>query len=343
MKSIDSYFRAAVDAGASDIHLIAGQVPMMRIDGQLSPLESSMLPAQELKKAVEALMTTDQKKQFDQEQDLDIGYDIKGHRFRLNIHIQGGSIGLAARSIPKDIPPPQELLLSDTVQRFADLNDGLVLVVGPTGSGKSTTIASLVESINLSRKAHIITIEDPIEFTFNNKEAIIEQREVGIDTPTFASALKHVLRQDPDVIVVGEMRDPETISTVLTAAETGHLVFSTLHTSSTAEAIERIVDVFEGAKQRQVLIQLGSVLRGVVFQELVPKVGGGRVAVREVLVNTPAISNVIRENNISQIKSILQTNKKDGMIPKEAAITQLVKDNLISADTANAVTSGTHV
>lgn len=343
MKSIDSFFKTAIEAGASDVHLIAGQSPMMRVNGELSEIDSTTLPAGELKKAVESLMSADQKKRFETNLDLDIGYDMKGSRFRLNIHMQEGSVGLAARYIPKDIPSGKDLMISETVQNFANLSDGLVLLVGPTGSGKSTTIASLVESINLNRKAHIVTIEDPIEFTFEDKESIIEQREVGIDTPTFASALKHVLRQDPDVIVVGEMRDPETISTVLTAAETGHLVFSTLHTSSTAEAIERIVDVFDGAKQRQVLIQLGAVLRGVVAQELLPKSGGGRVAVREVLVNTPAVSNLIRENNIAQIKSVLQTNAKDGMVPMESALKQLVKDDLISKDTAAAVTAGTYV
>lgn len=340
MKSIDTYFKAAVEAGASDIHLIVGEAPTMRIDGVLTEIDDTPLPKTELTKAVMALMSTDQKALFEETKDVDLGYETGDARFRLNIHMQEGAIGLAARYIPGDIPSTEELLISETIAQFAQLQHGLVLLVGPTGSGKSTTIASLVESINLQRKAHVVTIEDPIEFTFEDKEAVIEQREVGIDTPTFASALKHVLRQDPDVIVVGEMRDPETIATVLTAAETGHLVFSTLHTASTAEAIERIVDVFEGPKQRQVLIQLSAVLRGVVAQILLPKAGGGRIAAREVLINTPAVANLIRENNISQIKSVLQTNAKDGMVPLDVAVKQLQKEKLIDKDIATAFESG---
>lgn len=343
MKQITSYFTQAIEAGASDIHLIAGEIPTMRIDGRLQNIEDGVLPSGELEKAILALLNAEQKKRFAEQQDLDMGFESSGSRFRLNIHMQQGGIGLAARYIPADIPTPADLSLSETIQGFANKKDGLVLLVGPTGSGKSTTIASLVESINQSRKAHVVTIEDPIEFMFEDKESVIEQREVGIDTPTFASALKHVLRQDPDVIVVGEMRDPETIATVLTAAETGHLVFSTLHTSSTAEAIERIVDVFDGAKQKQILIQLGAVLRGVVAQVLLPKAGGGRVAAREVLVNTPAVGNLIRENNIAQIKSVLQTNAKDGMVPMEVSVKELTKADLIEKEVAEAFAAGIHV
>jgi twitching motility protein PilT len=206
--------------------------------------------------------------------------------------------------------------------------------VGPTGHGKSTTIASMVEEVNKTRKAHIITIEDPIEFVFEDKESLIEQREVGTDTKSFGAALKHVLRQDPNVIVVGEMRDPETIATVLTAAETGHLVFSTLHTSSAAEAVERIVDVFEGSKQKQILIQLASVLRGVVAQQLLPAIDGTQTVAREILVNTPAVSNLIRENNIAQIESAIQTGAKEGMITMDNSLKALVKEGLIDKEVA---------
>jgi twitching motility protein PilT len=211
----------------------------------------------------------------------------------------------------------------------------LILVTGPTGCGKSTTIASMIEEINKTRKAHIITVEDPVEFVFEDKKSLIEQREIGTDTKSFASALKHVLRQDPNVIFVGEMRDPETIATVLTAAETGHLVFSTLHTPSAAEAVERIVDVFEGSRQKQVLIQLSTVLRAVVAQQLLPAKDGGRVAAREILVNTPAISNLIRENSITQIKSAIQTGAKDGMVTMENSVKQLLKDGWITEDVAD--------
>jgi twitching motility protein PilT len=340
MKSIDTYLSAAVAAQASDIHLIGGEFPTMRINGELTPIEEKELTASTLETAVMGLMSSKQKEKFDIEKEADFAYEVDGNRFRMNAHLQQGMIGLAARFIPKDIPSPEVLQFSETISSFANFTDGLVLLVGPTGSGKSTTIASLVEEINKTRKAHIITIEDPVEFVFQNKQSLVEQREVGTDTPTFASALKHVLRQDPDVIVVGEMRDPETIATVLTAAETGHLVFSTLHTSSTAEAVERIVDVFEGPKQRQVLIQLSSVLRGVVAQHLLPGVDGTRVAAREVLVNTPAVSNLIRENNIAQIKSVLQTGARDGQLPMEMAIKQLVKEKQISSEIAELYMSG---
>jgi len=265
---------------------------------------------------------------------LDFGLEHAGARFRINIHQQEGKIGLAARLIPKNIPTPEELRFEPVLKDFSNLLDGLVLIVGPTGHGKSTTMASIIEEINKSRKAHIITIEDPIEFVFEDKKSLIEQREVGSDTKSFATALKHVLRQDPNVILVGEMRDPETIATVLTAAETGHLVFSTLHTSSAAEAIERIVDVFDGAKQKQVLIQLGTVLRGVVAQQLLPKKNGGRVVSREILINTPAVANLIKEYNIAQIQSAIQTGVKDGMSTMENSIKQLVKEGLVDESVA---------
>jgi len=241
-------------------------------------------------------------------------------------------MGMSARLIPKEIPGMDALRFEPALRDAIGLLDGLVLVVGPTGNGKSTTLASMVEEINMTRKAHIVTVEDPIEFMFDDKKSLIEQREIGNDTPSFASALKHVLRQDPDVIFVGEMRDPETIATVLTAAETGHLVFSTLHTSSAAEAIERIVDVFEGAKQKQVLIQLAAVLRIVVAQQLIPTTEGTLIAAREILINTPAVSNLIRENNISQIPSVLQTNAKEGMVSMKHAVELLEKEGLIDAE-----------
>lgn len=239
---------------------------------------------------------------------------------------------MSARLIPEKIPSPEELHFESTLMEIPKLLDGLVLVTGPTGCGKSTTIASIVEEINKIRKTHIITIEDPIEFLFADKKSLIEQREVGEDTKSFATALKHVLRQDPDIIFVGEMRDPETIATALTAAETGHLVFSTLHTNSAAEAVERIVDVFEGAKQKQVLIQLAAVLRYIVAQQLVPAKDGGRVPAREILINTPAIANLIRENHIGQIKSSIQTGAKDGMVTMENSLKELSKEGWIGKE-----------
>ncbi|MBT4121094.1 MAG: PilT/PilU family type 4a pilus ATPase [Candidatus Magasanikbacteria bacterium] len=329
MKSIKSYFDLAIGKGASDLHLVSGERPTLRVDGNLVDIEDKDLPEKELETGLLSLLSAEQKKKYQEELELDFGYQDKDMRFRVNLHQQQEKIGMAARLIPHDIPSPEDLRFESILNDFTNLLNGLVLVVGPTGHGKSTTLASMIEEINKTRKAHIITIEDPIEFLFEDKESMIEQREVGTDTKSFAAALKHVLRQDPNVILVGEMRDPETIATVLTAAETGHLVFSTLHTSSAAEAIERIVDVFDGAKQKQILIQLSAVLRGVVSQQLIPTKDGKRVAAREILVNTPAISNLIRENNIAQIPSSIQTGMKDGMSTLENSLKQLVKEDLI--------------
>jgi len=334
MKTIKEYFVLAKKKGASDVLLASGSKPAIRVEGDLVDLENEPLTKKELEIAFDEFLTATQKKQFAEELELDISFETKDGRLRVNIHQQEGGLGLAARLIPEEIPSPDDLRLEPAIREFTNLLDGLVLVVGPTGHGKSMTIASLVEEINKNRKAHIVTIEDPIEFSFKEKKSIIEQREVGTDTKSFAAALKHVLRQDPNVILVGEMRDQETIATVLTAAETGHLVFSTLHTSMAAEAVERIVDVFEGAKQKQILIQLGAVLRGVVAQQLIPKKGGGLVAAREILISTPAVANLIKENNIAQIQSVIQTGAKEGMISMENSIKELLKENLIDKETA---------
>ena len=332
MKSIKSYFDLAIEKGASDLHLVAGEKPTLRVNGNLEDIDDKDLPEKELETDIFGLLNPEQKEKFKEEMELDFGFGEKEFRFRINLHMQEGKIGMAARLIPHEIPSPEDLRFEPILKDFTNLLNGLVLVVGPTGHGKSTTLASMIEEINKTRKAHIVTVEDPIEFLFQDKESMIEQREVGTDTKSFAAALKHVLRQDPNVILVGEMRDPETIATVLTAAETGHLVFSTLHTSSAAEAVERIVDVFEGHKQKQVLIQLAAVLRGVVSQQLIPTKDGKRVAAREILVNTPAVSNLIRENNIAQIPSSIQTGVKDGMITLENSLKQLVKDGLIDEE-----------
>ncbi len=335
MKTLPSYFEQAIAAHASDVHLVTGAQPLMRVDGELTVIEDVALQDKELESAISELLTAEQKKRYEDELELDLSYELKGERFRINIHQEEGHIGLAARLIPPEIPDIESLRFEPALKEFMTLMDGLVLVVGPTGHGKSTTLAAMVEEINKTRKAHIITIEDPIEFVFQEKQSLIEQREVGVDTKSFAAALKHVLRQDPNVILVGEMRDPETIATVLTAAETGHLVFSTLHTSSAAEAVERIVDVFDGPKQKQILIQLGSVLRGIVAQQLVPKIGGGRVAAREILINTPAVSNLIKENNIAQMRSAIQTGAKDNMVSMENSLKALVDEGLVDKDTAS--------
>jgi len=336
MKPIKTYFQFAIQKGASDIHLVGGEKPTIRVEGKLAAFQQHELSGEELEKEVFSLMSDDQKARFQESLELDMSHDVDGVRFRVNIHRQQEQIGLAARLVPNIIPTPDEIDFEDVAKKLTSFQNGLILVVGPTGHGKSTTIASMIEQINQTRKAHIVTIEDPIEFVFEDKKSLIEQREVGTDTHTFAEALKRVLRQDPDIILVGEMRDPETIATVLTAAETGHLVFSTLHTSTAADTIERIVDVFEGAKQKQALIQLGSVLRGVVAQQLLPTVDGKRVAAREVLYNTPAVGNLIRENNIGQINSVIQTNIRKGMISMEKSVRALLEKGVIDEEVAKA-------
>lgn len=327
--NLEVFFQTAVQQGASDLHLVGEEKPVIRIDGALSDLQDTVLDNAELTSALFSLLSDAQQKTFEQTHELDFAVTLGGARFRINLHQQSGNIGMAARYIPSHIPSPEVLRFEDALLQAKDLRDGLVLVVGPTGSGKSTTLASLIEQINQTEKRHIITVEDPIEFLFEDKLSLIEQREIGTDSASFGEALKHVLRQDPDVILVGEMRDAESIATVLTAAETGHLVFSTLHTSKAAEAIERIVDVFEGDKQRQILTQLASVLRIVVAQDLYEKKGGGRIAAREIFVNVPASANQIRQNNITQIDSTIQTGAAEGMISKDRAIAQLVEEGLI--------------
>ncbi len=332
MLNLKAYFKEALKKDASDLHLVGGELPTLRIEGELQEIDKKPLANKELETAILGLLSKDQATKYSEEKELDFSYEFDGVRFRVNLHQEQDNIGLAARVIPAEVPTPEDLHFEPTLLEFGKLLDGLVLVTGPTGCGKSTTIASLIEEINKTRKAHIVTIEDPTEFVFKDKKSLIEQREVGRDTKSFASALKHVLRQDPNVIFVGEMRDPETIATVLTAAETGHLVFSTLHTSSAAEAIERIVDVFEGGKQKQVLTQLSSVLRGVVAQQLIPAKDGGRAPAREILINTPAVANLIRENSISQIKSAIQTGAKDGMVTMENSIKQLIKEGWVTEE-----------
>jgi len=331
---IDKYFKEAIKQDASDVHLIGGESASLRFEGEIKNIEEGKIDNEELETAVMSILKKKQKETYQKTKELDFAYVVDDIRFRVNIHQQTGKIGLSARLIPSEIPSPEDLHFEKSLLEVPKLLDGLVLITGPTGCGKSTTIASLIEEVNKQRKSHIVTVEDPIEFLFHNKKSLVEQREVGSDTDSFASALKHVLRQDPDVIFIGEMRDPETIATALTAAETGHLVFSTLHTNSASEAIERIVDIFEGAKQKQILVQLASVLRIVVSQQLVPAKDGGRVPAREILVNNSAVSNLIRENHVSQIKSTIQTGAKEGMITMENSLKQLLKEGWITEDIA---------
>lgn len=335
MLELKSYFKEAMKQEASDLHLVGGELPMIRVEGELKELEDKPLSNKDLLAGISELLTKEQQARYAEEKELDFGYAIDDVRFRVNLHQQMENVGLSARVIPSAIPTPQDLRFEPALMEMTKLLDGLVLVTGPTGCGKTTTIASMIEEINKTRKAHIITIEDPIEFAYEDKKSLIEQREIGVDTKTFANALKYVLRQDPNVILVGEMRDPETIATVLTAAETGHLVFSTLHTPTAAEAVERIVDVFEGSKQKQILIQLSSVLRAVVAQQLLPSKDGGRVPAREILISNAAIANLVRNNEIGQIKSAIQTGAKDGMETMENSIKKLVKEGWVTEEVAS--------
>lgn len=334
MKAIKQYFAYAIKKEASDLHLVGDEKPAIRVNGLLEDVEAGEIADAELRTAVNSLLSKEQKEKFAEEMELDFSFALDGGRFRINIHQQEGKIGLAARRIPKEIPTPEDLDFLPAMRELPKLYDGLVLVTGPTGSGKSTTIAAMIEMINQERKAHVVTIEDPIEFQFVDKKSLIEQREVGIDTKSFHEALKRALRQDPNVIYVGEMRDPETISAALTAAETGHLVFSTLHTPSAAEAVERVVDVFEGFKQKQILVQLAAVLRAVVAQQLMPGKDGKLVVAREILINTPAASNLIRENKIAQIESVIQTGASEGMVTLASDVERLIKEGKIESEVA---------
>jgi twitching motility protein PilT len=323
--------------GASDLHVTANAAPMLRVDGGLSPVAgASVWSAEKVRGALLSLLSPDQIARFEEHLELDLAYTLSASaRFRVNMYQQRGAIGAAFRLIPTTIKTLEQLGVPDSVARFATLPRGLVLVTGPTGSGKSTTLAALIDLVNRSRADHIVTVEDPIEFMHGNKRSLVNQREVGHDTHSFAAALKHVLRQDPDVILVGEMRDLETISVALTAAETGHLVFATLHTQSAASTIDRVIDVYPPHQQDQVRTQLSATLQGVVSQTLVKKAqGNGRVVATEVLVTTPAIANLIREGKGYQITSSMQAGRELGMHTMDQHLAQLVDEGQISRDSA---------
>jgi twitching motility protein PilT len=305
-----------IQRGASDLHVTAGNPAMIRVDGDLvkSRVGQALTPKDTLTLAY-SILTENQKKRFEVEDELDFSFGVQNlSRFRGNVYKQRGCVAMAIRQIPYEIVPLAKLGMPPILGKLAELPRGLVLVTGPTGSGKSTTLAAMVDKVNRERKGHIITIEDPIEFIHRHQNCIINQREVGADTQSFTSALKYALRQDPDIVLIGEMRDLETIGAAVSIAETGHLVFATLHTNSAAESINRIVDAFPAHQQSQIRSQLAFVLEGVITQTLVPKAKGkGRVCAVEVMVCTPAISAVIRDNKIHQIYSLMQAGKKHGM------------------------------
>lgn len=334
--ALDEALIAMLEAGASDLHLTSGAPPMLRTSGSLRPLEGfAMMTPDGLRRSMYSILTQRQREKFEAELELDFAYAVRGQaRFRVNMYQQRDSVGAAFRIIPYEIKPLEALGVPPVVGSFAGLPRGLVLVTGPTGSGKSTTLASVIDLANRTREDHIMTVEDPIEFLHRHKKSLVNQREVGADTHSFANALKHVLRQDPDIILVGEMRDLETISVALTAAETGHLVFATLHTQDAAQTIDRIIDVFPSAQQGQVRTQLAGAIQGVVCQTLCKKsVGKGRVVATEVLVATPAIRNLIREGKTHQIYSAMQAGAQQGMHTLDQHLADLVRSNKISYET----------
>ena len=324
-----------IERDASDLHVTAGDRPKLRVDGDIvnSSVEQVLTPRDTLQLAY-SVLTENQKKRFEMEDELDFSFGIANlSRFRGNVFKQRGCVTMVIRCIPFQIKTFAELQLPAVIASFAERPRGLVLVTGPTGSGKSTTLASMIDKINTERRGHIITVEDPIEFSHRHRNCIINQREVGADTRSFASALKYALREDPDVILIGEMRDLETIQAALTIAETGHLVFATLHTNSAAEAINRIIDVFPSHQQSQVRAQLAFVLEGIITQVLLPKLTGrGRAMAAEVLVVTPAIRALIRDDKVHQIYSLMQSGKKFGMQTMNDALYQLYVNRLVSAD-----------
>ncbi len=327
---------------ASDLHLTSGAHPTIRVRGRLAPLEDyPKLSSTDTREIVYSILTGDQRQRLETNWQLDFAYSIPGHaRFRVNAYYQRGAIGAAFRLIPFGLTSIDELGLPAAVHEFVRRPRGFVLVTGPTGSGKSTSLAAMIDAINSTREEHIMTIEDPIEFLHPHKTCLVNQRELGSDATSFGEALKGALRQDPDVILVGEMRDLETISTALTAAETGHLVFATLHTQDTAQTIDRIIDVFPAHQQGQVRVQLSVALQGIMTQQLLPNAdGSGRVVAAEVLVPTPAVRNLIREGKTHQIYSVLQTGSAQGMQTMDAALAQLVRAGKITSKFAESRSS----
>ncbi|MCL6439267.1 MAG: type IV pilus twitching motility protein PilT [Rubrobacteraceae bacterium] len=329
------YLLDALRLGASDLHITSGLPPMIRVDGDVRPLEYPPLTPNLTRDLIYDILTEDQRRRFENEWELDFSYGIpRVARFRVNVYRQRGAMGAAFRTIPHEIKGFAELGLPRVVEEMTERPRGMILVTGPTGSGKSTTLAAMVDRINETRCGHIMSVEDPIEFLHTHKRCIVNQREVNQDTKSFAEALKHVLRQDPDVILVGEMRDLETISMALTAAETGHLVLATLHTQDAPQTIDRIIDVFPSHQQGQVRTQLANTIQGIVTQTLVPRRGGGRVVACEILVPTPGVRNLIREGKTHQVYSAMQTGGKFGMQTMDAALAGLVGRGVISREEA---------
>ena len=333
---IEILLEEIVRKNASDLHLHVGLPPMMRLDGALTPIAGyQKLNAEEVETLVFAILDEDQRRILlkDKEFDFSFAFGDLG-RFRVNAFLERGNLAASLRLIPNQIKTIAELGLPPVIQNFAEFPRGLVLITGPTGSGKSTTLAALVDKINSEKAQHIITIEDPIEFTHKSKRSAVVQREVHYDTYSFSAALRSALRQDPDIVLIGEMRDSETISAAITIAETGHLVFATLHTNSAAQSIDRMIDVFPPHQQPQVRSQLANVLQGICAQRLIPAIGGGRVVSAEVLVANPAVRNIIREGKTHQLDAVIQTGADQGMQTMDRTLVKLVQTGVITYDNA---------
>ncbi len=337
MLTIDELLRLAVARKASDVHLTVGLPPLFRIDGELTPQEGEPLSEETARGLAYAMLDDKRIRAFEETKELDTSYSVKGlSRFRVNLYRQRGSVGACIRLIPFQIPTLEELRLPDILKDFAERPSGLFIVSGPTGSGKSTTLAAMIQYLNDRKNSHILTVEDPIEYLHQHKKATVNQRELGSDTDSFNEALRHAVRQDPNIVLIGEMRDLETMTAALTLAETGHLIFGTLHTSDAMHAITRIVDVFPPYQQTQVRVQLSLVLTGVLVQQLIPKATGeGRVVACELMSVTPAVGNIIRENQLQQLRSSLQTGRSHGMCTMNQSLADLHQEKLITWEEAS--------
>lgn len=333
---IDDLLRLIVEKEGSDLHLTVGSPPMLRLQGKLWPTDIPTLTAKETRRLVYQFLNNEQRERFEKDLELDISYELQDvARFRCNIFLTRLGLGAVFRVIPTKIKTLAELKLPSVLGDLARRNKGLILVTGPTGSGKSTTLAAMVDQVNNERQDHILTIEDPIEFVHQHKTCLVNQREIGVNTRSFSAALRSALREDPDIILVGELRDYETISLAVTAAETGHLVFATLHTPSAAQSVDRIVDVFPAHQQDQIRTQLADALQGIIAQQLIPTIDGmSRAVALEILINTPAVANLIRESKTFQLPSIMQTSKQAGMQTMDQALMDLVKSRKISPQEA---------
>lgn len=335
MVDIIKLLEVLVQENGSDLHICAGSPPVIRLDGELVRLNYPALMPNDTKELAYSILNEFQKNKFEKDLQIDLSIGIKGlGRFRVNVYSQREAISCAFRAIPRDIRSFEEAGVPSVIAGLCDKPNGLILVTGATGSGKSSTLATMIDKINREYPKHILTIEDPIEYLHKSKKAIVNQRELGTDFKSFSDALKSSLRQDPDVILVGEMRDRETMELALRAAETGHLVLTTLHTNSCSQTIGRIIDSFPEASQEQVRTQLGMMLQGVISQKLLPKVGGGRILSCEVMVGTPAINSLIRDNKVHQIDSIIQVSRKYGMMTLNQNLVELIKAGLIHKETA---------